>query len=262
MKLEILQPAKGSVRDNTRQGRGQGSGGGGTARRGHKGAKSRSGYSSKRGFEGGQMPLQRRLPKFGFNNINRIEYKGINLDTIQSLVEKTGVNTIDLRFLKEHGLMAKTDLIKVLGRGELTSKVNISVNAFSKTAIAVIEKLGGTATVVTKGVSSESTEVAVETPVAIITPKVKKVKVDGDDLTKIEGVGPKIAELLIADGIDTFAKLSAASVENIELILVNAGGNFSSHNPATWGEQAQLAADGNWDALKELQDKLNGGRPE
>ena len=150
MKLEILQPSAGSVRDNTRQGRGQGSGGGGTARRGHKGAKSRSGFSSKRGFEGGQMPLQRRLPKFGFNNINRVEYKGINLDTIQALVEKTGVSSVDLQFLKEHGLMSKFDLIKVLGRGELTSKVNVAVNAFSKSAIAAIEAQGGTATVVSK----------------------------------------------------------------------------------------------------------------
>ncbi len=157
MKLEILQPAKGSVRDNTRQGRGQGSGGGGTARRGHKGAKSRSGYSSKRGFEGGQMPLQRRLPKFGFNNINRVEYKGINLDTIQALVEKTGVSLVDLKFLKEHGLMSKFDLIKVLGRGELTSKVSVSVNAFSKSAVTAIEALGGTVTVVTK--SSATSEI-------------------------------------------------------------------------------------------------------
>lgn len=157
MKLEILQPAKGSVRDNTRQGRGQGSGGGGTARRGHKGAKSRSGYSSKRGFEGGQMPLQRRLPKFGFNNINRVEYKGINLDTIQALVEKTGVSLVDLKFLKEHGLMSKFDLIKVLGRGELTSKVSVSVNAFSKSAVTAIEALGGTVTVLTK--SSATSEI-------------------------------------------------------------------------------------------------------
>jgi large subunit ribosomal protein L15 len=158
MKLEILQPAKGSVRDNTRQGRGQGSGGGGTARRGHKGAKSRSGYSSKRGFEGGQMPLQRRLPKFGFNNINRVEYKGINLDTIQALVEKTGVSLVDLKFLKEHGLMSKFDLIKVLGRGELTSKVSVSVNAFSKSAVTAIEALGGTATVVTKSAATSEIE--------------------------------------------------------------------------------------------------------
>jgi large subunit ribosomal protein L15 len=158
MKLEILQPAKGSVRDNTRQGRGQGSGGGGTARRGHKGAKSRSGYSSKRGFEGGQMPLQRRLPKFGFNNINRVEYKGINLDTIQALVDKSGVSLVDLKFLKEHGLMSKFDLIKVLGRGELTTKVSVSVNAFSKSAVTAIEALGGTATVVTKSAATSEIE--------------------------------------------------------------------------------------------------------
>jgi large subunit ribosomal protein L15 len=187
MKLEILQPAKGSVRDNTRQGRGQGSGGGGTARRGHKGARSRSGYSSKRGFEGGQMPLQRRLPKFGFNNINRVEFKGINLDTIQALVEKTGVSTIDLKFLKEHGLMAKTDLIKVLGRGELTSKVSVSVNAFSKTAIIAIEKLGGSAKVVTKSVSS--VEIA-------DAPKVSVAKADnsiaaGDDVNTNDAVQPE-----------------------------------------------------------------------
>jgi large subunit ribosomal protein L15 len=158
MKLEILQPAKGSVRDNTRQGRGQGSGGGGTARRGHKGAKSRSGYSSKRGFEGGQMPLQRRLPKFGFNNINKVEYKGINLDTIQALVDKSGVSLVDLKFLKEHGLMSKFDLIKVLGRGELTTKVSVSVNAFSKSAVTAIEALGGTATVVTKSAATSEIE--------------------------------------------------------------------------------------------------------
>lgn len=189
MKLEILQPAKGSVRDNTRQGRGQGSGGGGTARRGHKGARSRSGYSSKRGFEGGQMPLQRRLPKFGFNNINRVEYKGINLDTIQALVEKTGVNVIDLKFLKEHGLMAKTDLIKILGRGELTSKVSVSVNAFSKSAVSAIESLGGSATVVTKSVSAVE---VVEIPeVAAPAAKAKKSKAEGDDVNTIDGVQPE-----------------------------------------------------------------------
>ena len=188
MKLENLQPAKGSVRDNKRLGRGQGSGGGGTARRGHKGAKSRSGYSSKRGFEGGQMPLQRRVPKFGFNNINRIEYKAINLDTIQSLVEKTGVNTINLQFLKEHGLMQKFDLVKVLGRGELTVKVNVSANAFSKSAIAIIENLGGSTKVITKGTVPEviSADKSVEAEVI----KVKDEKVS-DDLNQIEGIDPK-----------------------------------------------------------------------
>jgi large subunit ribosomal protein L15 len=104
------------------------------------------------------MPLQRRLPKFGFNNINRVEYKGINLDTIQALVEKTGVSTIDLRFLKEHGLMSKFDLIKVLGRGELTTKVSVSVNAFSKSAVTAIEALGGTVTLVTKSSATSAIE--------------------------------------------------------------------------------------------------------
>lgn len=263
MKLEILKPAEGSVRNNTRQGRGQGSGGGGTARRGHKGAKSRSGYSSKRGFEGGQMPLQRRVPKFGFNNINRVEYKAINLDTIQSLVEKTGVKSINLAFLKEHGLMSKFDLIKVLGRGELTSKVDVSVNAFSKSAISIIEKLGGKVTIVTKGVTSTETssDLAEVVSEVVTAPKSKKSK-EGDDLTKIEGIGPKISELLVAEGIETFSKLAETSAEAVQEILNNAGGNFASHNPATWAEQAKLAADGNWDELKVLQDKLNGGRPE
>jgi len=188
MKLENLQPAKGSVRDNKRLGRGQGSGGGGTARRGHKGAKSRSGYSSKRGFEGGQMPLQRRVPKFGFNNINRIEYKAINLDTIQSLVDKTGVNIINLQFLKEHGLMQKFDLVKVLGRGELSAKVNVSANAFSKSAIAIIENLGGTTTLVIKG--SSSVELSSENNNETEATKVKDKKVS-DDANAIEGIDPK-----------------------------------------------------------------------
>lgn len=147
MKLESLKPAKGSVKANDRVGRGHGSGGGGTAKRGHKGAKSRSGYSQKRGFEGGQMPLQRRVPKFGFKNINRVEYKAINLDTIQALFDKTGITNIDLGVLYNNGLMSKSDLVKVLGRGELTAAVNIRVNGFSATAIAAIEKVGGTATV-------------------------------------------------------------------------------------------------------------------
>jgi large subunit ribosomal protein L15 len=189
MKLEILQPAKGSVRVNTRQGRGQGSGGGGTARRGHKGARSRSGYSSKRGFEGGQMPLQRRLPKFGFNNINRVEFKGINLDTIQALVEKTGVSLIDLKFLKEHGLMAKTDLIKVLGRGELKSKVTVSVNAFSKSAVTAIEKLGGSANVVTRSIAT--VEVSELPQVAASALKADKSTTKGEDVSTNDGVQPE-----------------------------------------------------------------------
>ncbi len=152
--LETLKPAEGSVRNNTRLGRGQGSGGGGTAKRGHKGAKSRSGYSQKRGFEGGQMPLQRRVPKFGFKNINRVEYKAINLDTIQALVDKTGVNVIDISVLYNNGLIAKTDLVKILGRGEITAAVEIKINAFSKTAVEAIEKAGGKASVDTAKVSA------------------------------------------------------------------------------------------------------------
>lgn len=147
MKLSSLQPAKGSVKANDRVGRGHGSGGGGTAKRGHKGAKSRSGYSQKRGFEGGQMPLQRRVPKFGFKNINRVEYKAINLDTIQALFDKTGVKSIDLGFLYNNGLTSKRDLVKILGRGELTAAVELKANAFSASAIAAIEKAGGSATV-------------------------------------------------------------------------------------------------------------------
>ncbi len=146
MKLSTLKPAFGSVRTNFRRGRGQGSGGGGTATRGHKGAKSRSGYSSKRGFEGGQMPLQRRLPKFGFKNINRIDYVGINLDTLQKLVDKLKVSEITMDVLIKNGLASKTDVVKILGRGELTAKVDIKVQAFTATAKQAIEAKGGTAT--------------------------------------------------------------------------------------------------------------------
>src|ERR1041384_5720393 len=125
MQLSNLKPSRGSVKTNFRRGRGQGSGGGGTATRGHKGAKSRSGYSSKRGFEGGQMPLQRRIPTFGFKNINRIEYNGINLDAIQKLVEKTKVAEINLEVLIKNGMASKNDLVKILGRGELKAKVTV-----------------------------------------------------------------------------------------------------------------------------------------
>lgn len=155
MKLESLKPAEGSVRNNTRLGRGQGSGGGGTAKRGHKGAKSRSGYSQKRGFEGGQMPLQRRVPKFGFNNINRVAYKAINLDTIQALFDKTQEANITIAFIREHGLAAKSDLVKVLGRGEFTAKVNITVHAFSKSAEEAITKAGGTISVAGQAAEKE-----------------------------------------------------------------------------------------------------------
>ncbi len=145
MDLSNLQPAKGSVRNNKRLGRGQGSGRGGTATRGHKGAKSRSGYSIKIGFEGGQMPLQRRVPKYGFKNINRKEFKGINLGVIQALADKTKKSTIDVETIKQAGLAGKNDLIKILGNGEITSKIEVKAHAFSKSAKEAIEAKEGTA---------------------------------------------------------------------------------------------------------------------
>lgn len=146
MKLNTLKPAEGSTQTRKRVGRGPGSGLGETSGRGHKGAGQRSGTKRKLGFEGGQMPLQRRLPKFGFKNINRVEYKGINLDLIQQLVEKHNVTEITPAFLQQHGICSKNELVKILGRGELKGKVNVSANGFSATAKAAIEKMGGTAT--------------------------------------------------------------------------------------------------------------------
>ena len=145
MNLSNLKPAAGSTRNNKRLGRGEGSGGGGTATRGHKGAKSRSGYSRKSGFEGGQMPLQRRVPKFGFTNINRVEYKGINLDVLQSLFEANNAATMGAGFFNEAGLVSKSAKIKVLGRGELTAAIEVHAHAFSKSAQEAIEKAGGKA---------------------------------------------------------------------------------------------------------------------
>ncbi len=151
MNLSKLTPAEGSVKNaKKRLGRGQGSGKGGTSTKGHNGAQSRSGYSAKRGFEGGQMPLQRRVPKFGFKNINRIEYRGVNLDVIQALVEENKIETIDIAFLISKGLAHKNDKIKILGRGELKSKVEIKVHAFSATAKSAIEAQGGTAVSIEK----------------------------------------------------------------------------------------------------------------
>lgn len=147
MDLSNLKPAKGSTHSRKRVGRGEGSGHGGTSTRGHKGAQSRSGYSRKIGFEGGQMPLQRRVPKFGFTNPNRVEYKGINLDSIQALVDAKKVKaTITLEDFVNNGLVSKKELVKILGRGELTAKVSITAHAFSKSAIAAIEAQGGKAT--------------------------------------------------------------------------------------------------------------------
>lgn len=146
MKLHTLKPAEGSVRNNKRIGRGQGSGRGGTSTKGHNGAQSRSGYSRKEGFEGGQMPLQRRVPKFGFKSPNRVETKPINLDTIQLLADKLKVKEITMETLVENGLAGKKDIVKVLGRGELTATVDITVHHFSKSAIEAIESKGGKVT--------------------------------------------------------------------------------------------------------------------
>ena len=147
MNLSNLKPAKGSVKNKKRIARGQGSGHGGTATRGHKGQKSRSGYSKKVGFEGGQMPLQRRVPKFGFKNINRIDYKGINLDTIQALVDAKKIkDEVTFEILLANGLVRKNELVKILGRGALTAKLNVFAHKFTATAQAAIEASGGTAT--------------------------------------------------------------------------------------------------------------------
>ena len=140
MKLHELKPAEGSVKNRRRIGRG------GTSTRGHKGAKSRSGYSKKVGFEGGQMPLQRRVPKFGFKNFNRVSYKPINLDTIQELLDNKKIEKIDFDVLKSNGLVGKNDLVKVLGRGELKGKAEIIVDAYSESAKKAVEAAGGTIT--------------------------------------------------------------------------------------------------------------------
>lgn len=144
MNLNSLKSASGSVKNRKRIGRGTGSGRGGTSTRGHKGQKSRSGYSRKIGFEGGQMPLQRVVPKFGFKNINRVEYKAVNLDVLQRLAEKDNIDTIDHKKLVEAGIASKNDKIKILGKGELKAKLNVKAHAFSKTAKEAIEKLEGT----------------------------------------------------------------------------------------------------------------------
>jgi large subunit ribosomal protein L15 len=143
MDLSSLKPAVGSTKTRKRIGRGSGSGLGGTSTRGHKGAKSRSGYSKKIGFEGGQMPLQRRLPKYGFKNVNRVEYKAINIDTLQKIADARGVDTIDINVLTEAGVIPGKSLVKILGNGSLTSKLTVSAHAFSKSAKTAIEAVGG-----------------------------------------------------------------------------------------------------------------------
>lgn len=148
MNLSNLKPAEGSVKHSKRIGRGAGSGKGGTATRGNKGAKARSGYHQKVGFEGGQMPIYRRLPKFGFKNRNRVEYVGINIDLLNTLAEKKNITEFTLDTFKQNGLMSGRDLIKILGRGELNKAINVSAHAFSATAKKAIEEKGGVATVI------------------------------------------------------------------------------------------------------------------
>ncbi|MDR3141212.1 MAG: 50S ribosomal protein L15 [Tannerellaceae bacterium] len=145
MNLSSLKPAEGSIKTRKRIGRGPGSGLGGTSTRGHKGAKSRSGYSKKIGFEGGQMPIQRRLPKFGFKNINRVEYKAINISTLQQLAEAKQLTTIGLDELINAGFISTSQLVKILGNGTLTAKLAVEAHAFSKSAEAAIQAAGGTA---------------------------------------------------------------------------------------------------------------------
>lgn len=145
MNLHSLKPADGSVKKGKRIARGQGSGRGGTSTKGHKGAQSRTGYSKSVGFEGGQMPLQRRVPKFGFKNPTRVEYVGINLDRLQEIVDKTKATEVSTESLIAANVIKKTQIVKILGRGELTSKVTVKVNAFTKTAKEAIEKAGGSA---------------------------------------------------------------------------------------------------------------------
>lgn len=148
MDLSKLKPAEGATKKEKRIGRGQGSGRGGTSTKGHKGQKAQAGYNHKRGFEGGQMPLVRRVPKFGFTNPTRVEFKGINLDTLQTLAESKGLKTIDPKALYENGLISRNDKLKVLGRGELKGAINVTAHAFSANAKAAIEAKGGSATTI------------------------------------------------------------------------------------------------------------------
>ena len=144
MELHNLKPAEGSTRKEKRIGRGQGSGHGGTSTRGHKGAKSRAGYKSKRSFQGGQMPLQRTVPKFGFKNVNRVDFKGINLSSLQEIAEENSLTVIDFQSLQDAGFVGKNDKVKILGNGELKLKLDVKAHAFSKSAKQAIEKLEGT----------------------------------------------------------------------------------------------------------------------
>lgn len=148
MKLHELKPAKGATKNVKRVGRGEGSGRGGTSTRGHKGAQARSGYSRKIGFEGGQMPIQRRLPKFGFTNRNRVEYKGINVSVLQEIAAALETTVINIETLREAGYLSKSKLVKILGNGEITAKLEVTAHAFTKSAIAKIEAAGGKVTTI------------------------------------------------------------------------------------------------------------------
>jgi len=150
IRLDQLKPAKGSVHKEKRIGRGEGSGHGGTSTRGNKGAKSRSGYSKKIGFEGGQMPLHRRIPKYGFTNPNKIVYKAINLDTLDKVAAQYDLDIITPEVLLQHGIIGKNDKVKILGRGELTKRLEVNAHAFSKKAMEMIEKVGGKAMIIKK----------------------------------------------------------------------------------------------------------------
>ena len=189
MNLSNLKPAEGSTKQRKRVGRGQGSGKGGTSTRGHKGAKSRSGYSRKIVFEGGQMPLQRRVPKFGFTNINRKEFKGINLDTLQMLVDTKKVKEITKEVLVANGLVAKKDLVKILGRGEFSAKLNVTADAFSNSAIAANEKAGGN-TIVLGAIEEKKEEAkpkAKAAPKAVAKKEEKPAEDKADDAESKEG---------------------------------------------------------------------------
>jgi len=169
MNLHNLKPAERATKSSKRIGRGQGSGKGGTSTKGHKGAQSRAGYSKKLGFEGGQMPIYRLLPKRGFKNINRVEYSAINLDTLQKLAEKLSVSEININTLIDNGLVKKKDLVKILGKGELTTKLTVSAHAFSKSAKEAIEKIGGVAIIISGNEKIEVTKVKIEVE-AVVEP--------------------------------------------------------------------------------------------
>ena len=210
MKLSTLKPAKGSVRDNRRLGRGHGSGLGATSSRGNNGAKSRSGYSQKKGFEGGQMPLQRRVPKFGFNNINRVEYKAINLDALQLLVDKTSLTVIDLGVLQTNGLIAKSDMVKILGRGEIKSAIEVRVHAFSASAIVAIEKAGGKTSIDSKG--SKSTELVAIKKVVKAVKVSSKVEAPIVAVALVEVVAAPVVEVASTEVIVEAAPVVEVSV--------------------------------------------------